>query len=62
MQGHFSVNAIRMAFICVAYPALVLTYFGQAAWLTQNQDAVSSTFCEGPVPAGCCLLTLPTKG
>ena len=40
VQGHFSKNAIRLAFIGIAYPALVLTYLGQAAWLTANQDLV----------------------
>ncbi|KAK9792666.1 hypothetical protein WJX73_004356 [Symbiochloris irregularis] len=42
--GHFSRTAIRIAFIGICYPCLVITYFGQAAWLVHNQDQVGNTF------------------
>ncbi|KAK9808702.1 hypothetical protein WJX72_002233 [[Myrmecia] bisecta] len=42
--GHFSRTAIQISFTCIAYPSLVITYFGQAAWLTAHPDQVGSTF------------------
>jgi len=34
----------QIAFCCIAYPSLVITYFGQAAFLMANPDQVGSTF------------------
>ena len=34
----------QSSFLGIAYPVLILTYLGQAAWLTQFPDQVSSTF------------------
>ncbi|KAK9835990.1 hypothetical protein WJX81_004040 [Elliptochloris bilobata] len=42
--GHFSRPAIQIAFCCIAYPSLVITYLGQAAFLMANPDQVGSTF------------------
>lgn len=35
---------VQLSFLGIAYPVLILTYLGQAAWLTQFPDQVSSTF------------------
>ncbi|KAL0023251.1 hypothetical protein WJX79_010795 [Trebouxia sp. C0005] len=42
--GHFSRSAIRISFLVICYPVLIVTYLGQAAWLTRYPDQVSSTF------------------
>ncbi|KAL5060524.1 hypothetical protein RYX36_032128, partial [Vicia faba] len=42
--GHFSVRSIRMSMCCITYPALILAYAGQAAFLRKNNDLVSATF------------------
>ncbi|KAL3135172.1 hypothetical protein ABBQ38_006263 [Trebouxia sp. C0009 RCD-2024] len=42
--GHFSRPAIRISFLVICYPVLIVTYLGQAAWLTAYPDQVSSTF------------------
>ncbi|KAG6575845.1 Potassium transporter 5, partial [Cucurbita argyrosperma subsp. sororia] len=42
--GHFSVTSIRLSMCCVAYPALVSTYVGQASFLREHADLVSDTF------------------
>ncbi|KMZ74849.1 potassium transporter 2 [Zostera marina] len=34
--GHFSYTAIQIAFTSVVYPALILAYMGQAAYLSKN--------------------------
>ncbi|TQD81548.1 hypothetical protein C1H46_032910 [Malus baccata] len=34
--GHFSYNAIQVAFTFLVYPALILAYMGQAAYLSQH--------------------------
>ncbi|CAH8276897.1 unnamed protein product [Arabidopsis lyrata] len=44
--GHFSVRAIQISFSCVAYPALVTIYCGQAAYLTKHTSNVSNTFYD----------------
>ena len=40
-MGHFGPRPIRIAWIFVVLPALVLNYFGQGAWLLANPTAVS---------------------
>ncbi|XP_057511256.1 potassium transporter 7 isoform X2 [Actinidia eriantha] len=42
--GHFTAASIRVSFSCIVYPCLVLQYMGQAAFLTKNFDAMSSSF------------------
>lgn len=42
--GHFTVMSIRLSMCCVAYPALVSAYVGQAAFLRKHTDLVSDTF------------------
>ncbi|KAJ6388591.1 hypothetical protein OIU77_027032 [Salix suchowensis] len=42
--GHFTASSIRVAFSFVVYPCLVLQYMGQAAFLSQNLSAVSTSF------------------
>ena len=34
----------QISFLGICYPVLVVTYLGQAAWLTAFPDQVSSTF------------------
>ncbi|XP_047065994.1 probable potassium transporter 9 [Lolium rigidum] len=40
--GHFSYSSIQLAFTSLVYPALILGYMGQAAFLTQHHDFDSS--------------------
>ncbi|XP_028118879.1 potassium transporter 3 isoform X1 [Camellia sinensis] len=42
--GHFTSASIRVSFSCVVYPCLVLQYMGQAAFLSKNFYAISSSF------------------
>ncbi|CAD6222659.1 unnamed protein product [Miscanthus lutarioriparius] len=42
--GHFSTASIRLAFVGVVYPSLVLQYMGQAAFLSKNILAVHNSF------------------
>ncbi|KAL4362165.1 hypothetical protein GQ457_04G028640 [Hibiscus cannabinus] len=42
--GHFSVRSIQISMCSVVYPALILAYMGQAAYLLHNPDAVSDAF------------------
>lgn len=42
--GHFSQRPIKLAFICAVYPCLILTYMGQAAFLTKNKREIEFTF------------------
>lgn len=42
--GHFSVKSIQISMSSVAYPALMLTYSGQASFLRLHQDKVSNAF------------------
>ncbi|XP_073003878.1 probable potassium transporter 2 [Typha latifolia] len=44
--GHFSEASIRLAFVCVIYPCLVLQYMGQAAFLSRNFSDVPTSFYE----------------
>ena len=42
--GHFGKREIRLAWFCVAAPALVLNYFGQGALLIVRPDAIENPF------------------
>ncbi|XP_019188537.1 PREDICTED: potassium transporter 5-like [Ipomoea nil] len=42
--GHFSVRSIQISMCSVTYPALILAYTGQAAFLRNHKDLVSDTF------------------
>ena len=35
---------LQISFLAICYPVLILTYLGQAAWLTAFPDQVGSTF------------------
>jgi KUP system potassium uptake protein len=43
-MGHFGKTPIRLGWICVVMPALVLNYFGQGALLIENPAAISNPF------------------
>ncbi len=43
-MGHFGKAPIRLGWICVVMPALVMNYFGQGALLIQNPAAISNPF------------------
>jgi KUP system potassium uptake protein len=43
-MGHFGKTPIRLSWICVVMPALVLNYFGQGALLIENPAAISNPF------------------
>ena len=43
-MGHFGKSPIRLGWMCVVMPALVLNYFGQGAMLIENPAAVSNPF------------------
>ncbi|KAL3359355.1 hypothetical protein AABB24_016095 [Solanum stoloniferum] len=42
--GHFSVRSIQISMCFVTYPALILAYLGQGAYLMKNADDVANTF------------------
>ncbi|XP_020250340.1 potassium transporter 7 [Asparagus officinalis] len=42
--GHFSGTSIRVAFVGMIYPCLVLQYMGQAAYLSKNISNVRTSF------------------
>ncbi|XP_051213783.1 potassium transporter 7 [Lolium perenne] len=42
--GHFTAASIRLAFVGVIYPCLVLQYMGQAAYLSKNMSDVHESF------------------
>ena len=42
--GHFGRKPIRMAWFGLVYPALMLDYLGQGAWLLGHPDGVSNLF------------------
>nr|XP_010921760.1 potassium transporter 7 isoform X1 [Elaeis guineensis] len=44
--GHFTDSSIKVAFVAVIYPCLVLQYMGQAAFLSKNFSDVSTSFYE----------------
>lgn len=37
-------HVVQISFLAICYPVLILTYLGQAAWLTAFPDQVSSTY------------------
>ncbi len=43
-MGHFGKRPIRLAWFMIAYPALVLNYFGQGALLIRHPDYVTNPF------------------
>ena len=43
-MGHFGKRAIRLTWLCVAYPALILNYLGQGALILQNPEAIENPF------------------
>ncbi|MGA2779506.1 MAG: potassium transporter Kup [Steroidobacteraceae bacterium] len=43
-MGHFGKTPIRLGWILIVMPALVLNYFGQGAMLIQNPAAISNPF------------------
>ncbi|KAM1697205.1 hypothetical protein TB1_030650 [Malus domestica] len=42
--GHFTVRSIQLSMCTITYPALVLTYAGQASFLRKNRLLVADTF------------------
>ncbi|XP_050250932.1 potassium transporter 2 [Quercus robur] len=50
--GHFSYTAIQIAFTFLVYPALILAYMGQAAYLSQHHHSshVISFYVSVPAP------------
>ncbi|WOL10357.1 hypothetical protein Cni_G19112 [Canna indica] len=44
--GHFNDASIRVAFVGVVYPCLILQYMGQAAFLSKNISEISNSFFE----------------
>jgi KUP system potassium uptake protein len=43
-MGHFGKAPIRLGWICIVMPALVMNYFGQGAMLIENPAAISNPF------------------
>jgi KUP system potassium uptake protein len=43
-MGHFGKTPIRLGWICIVMPALVLNYFGQGAMLMQHPASISNPF------------------
>jgi KUP system potassium uptake protein len=43
-MGHFGKRPIRIAWICLVFPALLLNYFGQAAFVLANPAAIKNPF------------------
>ncbi|GJN03943.1 hypothetical protein PR202_ga21443 [Eleusine coracana subsp. coracana] len=48
--GHFNKKSIQMAFSFLVYPALILAYAGQAAFLIKNPSKLSTTFYSSCFP------------
>ncbi|KAK3014963.1 hypothetical protein RJ639_008123 [Escallonia herrerae] len=42
--GHFNKRAIQFAFSLVVYPAMILTYAGEAAYLIKNPDHITDAY------------------
>ncbi|GAB4847536.1 Potassium transporter 5 [Ancistrocladus abbreviatus] len=42
--GHFNVRAVQLSFSTMVFPAIVLAYIGQTAYLMKNPGDVSNTF------------------
>jgi KUP system potassium uptake protein len=43
-MGHFGKTPIRLGWVCVVMPALVINYFGQGALLIENPAAITNPF------------------
>jgi len=43
-MGHFGKKPIRIAWLAIVFPALLLNYFGQAAFVLANPAAISNPF------------------
>jgi KUP system potassium uptake protein len=43
-MGHFGKRPIRIAWICLVFPALLLNYFGQAAFVLANPAGIRNPF------------------
>jgi len=43
-MGHFGKTPIRLGWVCIVMPALVLNYFGQGALLIENPAAIDNPF------------------
>jgi KUP system potassium uptake protein len=43
-MGHFGKNPIRIAWIAIAFPALLANYFGQAAYILYDPEAIANPF------------------
>jgi KUP system potassium uptake protein len=43
-MGHFGKSPIRLSWLCIVMPALVVNYFGQGAMLIENPAAISNPF------------------
>lgn len=43
-MGHFGVGPIRLAWYAVVFPALLLNYVGQGAWLLAHPESVGNPF------------------
>ncbi|KAI3470269.1 hypothetical protein Pfo_026932 [Paulownia fortunei] len=49
--GHFSASSIRIAFVFLVYPCLVMQYMGQAAYLSKNIPSIPNSFYDS-IPGG----------
>ncbi|XP_057445815.1 potassium transporter 4 [Lotus japonicus] len=50
--GHFTAFSIKLAFVIIIYPCLVVQYMGQAAFLSKNLKSIDNSFYDsipGPV-------------
>ncbi|HSN22490.1 MAG TPA: potassium transporter Kup, partial [Usitatibacter sp.] len=43
-MGHFGRRPIRIAWLCLVFPALLLNYFGQAAYVLGHPEAIQNPF------------------
>nr|KYP67433.1 Potassium transporter 25 [Cajanus cajan] len=51
--GHFSKKSIKITFICLIYPLLLLCYAGQAAYMSKNLIAPEFNHLSQSIPRGC---------
>ncbi|XP_039031986.1 potassium transporter 3-like isoform X3 [Hibiscus syriacus] len=52
--GQYTAASIRLSFVCIIYPCLVLQYMGQAAFISKNFAAVSTSFYAS-IPGLACM-------
>ncbi|DBB14587.1 hypothetical protein WJX82_006291 [Trebouxia sp. C0006] len=43
-MGHFTRKSIRIAFVGILYPSVMISYFGQSAWLIKNPSGYATSF------------------